>query len=310
MTRTSVALATFLLVAAGGCGKSEPGGAAAPSSGGAPSSSAPGEAVATYKGHTLTSGQVTQELERLPAPSRTYLAAPDRKRQFVENLVMNDLLFQEGEKQGFDRDAEIERQVADLRKRLVVQRVMKQYQTPPTITDEMVKAQYDQNPDLYSTTQIRASHILVKDENEAKAILAELRANPEKFADLAREKSVDTTSAKKGGDLGMFGQGRMVPDFERAAFALKPGEISDVVKTQYGFHIITVTERKDGEAKPFDQVKEQIRATLRNKGLQEQVQGHFDDLKKQADLKIDDAALARVQMPTGGEQASPQMPVH
>jgi peptidyl-prolyl cis-trans isomerase C len=310
MTRTSVALVTFLLVAAGGCGKSEPGGAAAPSSGGASSSSAPGEAVATYKGHTLTSGQVTQELERLPAPSRTYLAAPDRKRQFVENLVMNDLLFQEGEKQGFDRDAEVERQVADLRKRLVVQRVMKQYQTPPTITDEMVKAQYDQNPDLYSTTQIRASHILVKDENEAKAILAELRANPEKFADLAREKSVDTTSAKKGGDLGMFGQGRMVPDFERAAFALKPGEISDVVKTQYGFHIITVTERKDGDAKPFDQVKEQIRATLRNKGLQEQVQGHFDDLKKQADLKIDDAALARVQMPTGGDQASPQMPVH
>src|SRR6185369_10505706 len=212
---------------------------------------------------------------------------------------------QEGQKQGFDRDAEIERQVDDLRKRLVVQRVMKQYQTPPTITDEAVKAQYDQNPGLYSTTQIRASHILVKDENDAKAILAQLRTNPEKFADLAREKSVDTTSAKKGGDLGMFGQGRMVPDFERVAFTLKPGEISDVVKTQYGFHIITVTERKEGEAKPFDQVKEQIRATLRNKGLQDQVQGHFEDLKKQAELKIDDAALARIQMPPAGEQAPP-----
>jgi peptidyl-prolyl cis-trans isomerase C len=311
MTRTSVVLVALLLFAAGGCGKSEPGGTAAPSSGSPSSaSSAPGETVATYKGHTLTSGQVTQELERLPAPSRTYLAAPDRKRQFVENLVMNDLLFQEGQKQGFDRDPEIERQVADLRKRLVVQRVMKVYQAPPTISDETVKAQYDQNPGLYSTTQIRASHILVKDENDAKAILAQLRTNPEKFADLAREKSVDTTSAKKGGDLGMFGQGRMVPDFERTAFVLKPNEISDVVKTQYGFHIITVTERKEGDAKPFDQVKEQIRATLRNKGLQDQVQGHFDDLKKQADLKISDEALARVQMPTGGEKVPPQMPVH
>lgn len=310
MMRTSASVVALLLVAAGGCGKSEPGSAAAPASGGASSSSAPGEAVATYKGRTLTSGQVTQELERLPAPSRSYLAAPDRKRQFVENLVMNDLLFQEGQKQGFDRDAEIERQVADLRKRLVVQRVMKQYQTPPTISDEMVKAQYDQNPGLYSTTQIRASHILVKDEDEAKAILAQLRANPEKFADLAREKSTDTTSAKKGGDLGMFGQGRMVPDFERTAFALKTGDISDVVKTQYGFHIITVTERKEGDAKPFDQVKEQIRATLRNKGLQDQVQGHFDDLKKQADVKIDDQALARIQMPAGGEQPPPPRPIH
>jgi len=305
MMRLAAVLGTLLLPLTGGCGKSEPGGTAAPS-GTAASSSAPGEAVATYKGHTLTSGQVTQELERLPAPSRTYLAAPDRKRQFVENLVMNDLLFQEGQKQGFDRDAEVERQVNDLRKRLVVQRVMKQYQAPPTISDEMVKAQYDQNPGLYSTTQIRASHILVKDEKEAKDILAQLRANPEKFGDLAREKSSDTTSAKKGGDLGMFGQGRMVPDFERAAFALKPGEISDIVKTQYGYHIITVTERKEGESKPFDQVKEQIRATMRNKGLQDQVQGHFEQLKKQAELKIDDEALARIQMPPPSAQSAPQ----
>ena len=195
--------------------------------------------------------------------------------------------------------------MTDLRRRLVVQRVMREYQTPPTITDEQVRAYYDSNQPLYSTTQIRASHILVKEEDVAKQILAELRAHPEKFADLAREKSTDTTSAKKGGDLGLFGQGRMVPDFERVAFALKPGEISDVVKTQYGYHIITVTERKEGEAKPFDQVKEQIRATLRNKGLQERVQGHFDTLKKDADVKIDEEALGRIALPTGGPPTPP-----
>ena len=84
---------------------------------------------------------------------------------------------------------------------------------------------------------------------------------------------------------------------ERVAFSLKAGDTSDVVKTQYGFHIIKVTERQEGERKPFDQVKEQIRATLRNQGLQEQVQGHFDALKKDADLKIDEAALARITPP-------------
>jgi peptidyl-prolyl cis-trans isomerase C len=276
----------------------------APTAGETPSADS-GEVVATYKGNKLTSGRIQQELERLPAPSRAYLASPDRKRQFIENMVMNDLLYDEGRRAGHDRDPEIERQVSDLRKRLVVQRVMRRYQTPPTITDEQVKAYYDANPTLYSTTQIRASHILVKDEATAKDILAQIRANPEKFADLAREKSTDTTSAKKGGDLGTFGQGRMVPEFERVAFALKPAEISDLVKTQYGYHIITVTERKEGEAKPFDQVKEQIRATLRNKGLQEQVQGHFDDLKKESDLKIDEQALARVPLPTSPPPSSP-----
>jgi peptidyl-prolyl cis-trans isomerase C len=223
---------------------------------------------------------------------------------------MQDLLFEEGQQAGYDKDPDIGRQVTDLRKRLVVQRVMRQYQTPPNVTDEQVRAYYDQNPVLYSTTQIHASHILVKDENLAKQILAELREHAEKFADLAREKSTDTISAKKGGDLGTFGAGRMVPEFEKVAFTLKPGEISDVVKTQYGYHIITVLDRKEGEPKPFDQVKEQIRATLRNRALQDQVQGHFEQLKKDADLHIDDAALARVNPPppAPGQPSTPPLP--
>jgi peptidyl-prolyl cis-trans isomerase C len=290
----SVAILAAALLA-GGCrsGNEGPTGQSAVTS----TTVAGGEVVATYKGRKLTSDAVMKEFERLPTPSRTYLNAPDRKRQFVENMIMNDLLFEEGTQAGFDQDADIDRQVNDLRKRLVIQKVMRQYQTPPTVTDEQVRAYYDQNPSLYSTTQIRASHILVKDEETAKQILAELRAHPEKFADLAKAKSTDTTSAQRGGDLGMFGQGRMVPEFERVAFALKPGEISDIVKTQYGYHIITVAERKEGEAKPFEQVKEQIRAMLRNKGLQEQVQGHFDTLKKDAGMKIDDEALARITPP-------------
>jgi hypothetical protein len=113
-----------------------------------------GEVVAIYTGHTLTSEQVKQEFERLPGPSRTFLTAPDRKRQFIENMVMNELLYDEGKREGLDKAPDIERQVNELRKRLVVQRVMRKYQTPPPITDEQVRASYDQNVDLYSTTQI------------------------------------------------------------------------------------------------------------------------------------------------------------
>ena len=255
------------------------------------------EVVATYSGKKLTGADVVQEIERLPGPSRAYLSAPDRKRQFVENMILNDLLFTEAQKAGYDKDPDIEKQVSDMRKRLVVQRLMREYQTPPTITDDDAKKYYDENPNLFSSTQIKASHILVKDEETAKRLHAQLVADPSKFADLAKQESTDKTSGAKGGDLGKFGQGRMVPDFERVAFSLKPGQLSDPVKTQYGWHLILVTEREEGERKPFDQVKEQIKTTLRNKQLQDAVQAKFDALKKSANLQIDDAALAKVTPP-------------
>ncbi len=269
-----------------------------------------GEVVATYSGNRLDTTRVTKEMERLPAPSRAYLQAPDRKRQFVENMILNELLYAEGQRQGFDKDEDIDRQVNDLRRRLVVQRVVREFQKPPEITDEQAKQYYDDNPNLYSSTQIRASHILVKDEAQAKEIRDQVKADPSKFAEIAKEKSTDKTSGAKGGDLGMFGQGRMVPEFERAAFSLKPNEISDVVKTQYGYHIILVVERKEGERRPFDQVKEQIKATLRNKAIQEQQDKRYGDLKAAANVKIDDKVLESLQVPQGTTGAEPIMSGH
>ena len=295
---TRIALLASLAALALACGGPSKETASAPAA--APATAAATEVIATYSGKQLTSVDLLAEFERLPVPSRAYVNAPDRKRQFVENLVLNDLLFQEGQSAGYDKDPDIDRQVADLRKRLVVQKVMRKYQAPPEISDQQAQEYYEANRQLYSGMQVRASHILVKDEATAKALSTELRAHPEKFAELAKEKSTDTASAQKGGDLGMFGQGRMVPEFEKAAFSLKPNEISDPVKTQYGYHVIMVTERKDGEQKPFDQVKEQIKAMLRNKGMQDQVQNHFDALKKSANLTIDDAALAKVTPPSAG----------
>jgi len=299
----SAALSTFL-----GCQQdtSAPPAPAAKSDVPAPAAAKPaddGEVLATYGGNRLGVNRVTKEMERLPAPSRAYLQAPDRKRQFVENLVLNELLYAEGQRLGYDKDEEIDRQVTDLRRRLVVQRVVREFQKPPEITDEQAKKYYDDNPNLYSSTQIRASHILVKDEAQAKEIRDQVKADPSKFAEIAKEKSTDKTSGAKGGDLGMFGQGRMVPEFERAAFSLKPNEISDVVKTQYGYHIILVVERKEGERRPFDQVKEQIKATLRNKAIQEQQDKRYGDLKAAANVKIDDKALETLQIPQGGTSA-------
>lgn len=252
-----------------------------------------GPVVARYGTDVLTEDELIAELVRLPARSRSVMNE-DGRRRFVENYVLNELIFAEGIARGFLDDPEIQRQVDDLRKRLVVQKVVRELQDLPEISDAEVRAEYDANLDRYSTTTIRTRHILVKDAATAKDLREKAIAKPESFADLAKEHSIDKASSRKGGDLGFFGHGRMVPEFEAVAFALKtPGEISEIVQTQYGFHVIQLEERRDGEPKPFDQVKEQIRSVMRNARLRERTEKYYEDLKKKAAVQIDDAAVAR-----------------
>jgi peptidyl-prolyl cis-trans isomerase D len=125
---------------------------------------------------------------------------------------------------------------------------------------------YNQNVEQYSTPeQIRASHILLKTEGKdeatvrkrAEEVLARVRAG-EDFATLAREYSEDEASKDRGGDLDFFPRGRMVPEFDQVAFSMQPGITSDLVKTQYGFHIIKVTDRRAPTQRPFEEVKDQI----------------------------------------------------
>ncbi|MCC6849414.1 MAG: peptidylprolyl isomerase [Deltaproteobacteria bacterium] len=182
---------------------------------------------------------------------------------------------------------------------------MRDYQEAPVLGDAEIKAYYDQNQRLFSGAQVHAAHILVKDEALAKRLRAELDATPDKFEELAKTHSTDTATAARGGDLGFFGQGRMVAEFERAAFALeKPGDLSAVIQTPFGYHIIKLIERKDGPAKPFDDVKERIRVALTNQRRQELVTARFDKVKADAKIAIDEDALAKVEFPTPSPSAS------
>jgi peptidyl-prolyl cis-trans isomerase D len=148
-----------------------------------------------------------------------------------------------------------------------------------TLAEADVKAYYDQNKSRYGTEeQRRASHILITAEGSDKAaarkkaeqLLAQVRAKPGDFEKLARENSKDSGSAANGGDLGFFGKGMMVKPFEDAVLKLKPGEISDVVESDFGFHIIKLTEVKPAEIKPFEQVKGEIEAELKKQQAQKE----------------------------------------
>jgi peptidyl-prolyl cis-trans isomerase C len=269
--------------------------------------------IATYAGKRFTTEDFRREVERLPPRSRAQLTTPERKRQFVDNFILNDLLSEQGRTKGYDRDPEIVRQIDDLRQRLVVQRVMRDYQEAPVLSDEEVKTYYDQNQRLFSGAQIHAAHILVKDETLAKELRAQLDAAPDKFEELAKTNSVDTATAARGGDLGFFGQGRMVAEFERTAFALeKPGDLSAVVQTPFGYHIIKLLERKDGPAKPFDDVKDRIRVAMVNQRRQEVVTQRFDKVKADAKVEVHEDVLEKAELPAppSGPTDAPEITGH
>jgi peptidyl-prolyl cis-trans isomerase C len=167
-----------------------------------------------------------------------------------------------------------------------------------TVTPEQIKRFYDTNQDSFQhPAQIRVSHILVRvpegasaaDRAAAKqragALLDQLKAGAD-FAALAHKESQDATSAAQGGDLGYLAKGEMDSTFEKQAFALKPGQLSDVVSTPYGFHIIKVTDRRAAGSTPLAEVEERIRAVLQK----------FERQKRQADLVAELRKKAKVEV--------------
>ena len=165
-----------------------------------------------------------------------------------------------------------------------------------TVSPDDIKRYYEDNEQQYSTPeQVRASHILLKTEGkddaavkkQAEELLAKAKAGAD-FAKLASQYSEDEISKAKGGDLDFFPKGQMVPEFDKAAFSLKPGEISDLVKSQYGYHIIKVTDRKPATKKSLDEVRAQIEDQLKWERAQTEAQRIADDvagkLKKPADF--------------------------
>jgi peptidyl-prolyl cis-trans isomerase C len=167
------------------------------------------------------------------------------------------------------------------------------------MTDEEAKAFYDKNPDQFQKPeQVRASHILikvaedakpedvVKKEKEAEAVLARVKAG-EDFKKLATEISEDPSAKQNGGDLDFFTKERMVPEFSEAAFAMKKDDVSEPVRSKFGYHIIKVTDRKPAEKVSFESVKPRLIAYLERQKTQESMEKIIHDVREKADVKVD-----------------------
>jgi foldase protein PrsA len=152
-------------------------------------------------------------------------------------------------------------------------------------------------------TEVRASHILVDDEKTAKEVQKKLNEGGD-FAKLAKEYSKDPGSKSKGGDLGYFGKGAMVPEFEKVAFTLDKGEVSDLVKSDYGVHIIKVTDKRENK---FEDKKAQIEKELKQQKAKP-ITEILEKLRKNADVKIKDKDLKKKIEEKAKQPQQPQMP--
>jgi foldase protein PrsA len=153
------------------------------------------------------------------------------------------------------------------------------------ITEEELKKYFDENKDSFAKTkQVKASHILVEDEATAKEVKAKLDKG-EDFAELAKEYSTDTASAESGGDLGFFGEGSMVAEFEEAAFSMGIDEISAPVKSEFGYHIIKVTDKQEAAEANFEDSKEEIKDILFDEKIATEYPTWLEEKKEEYKIK-------------------------
>jgi parvulin-like peptidyl-prolyl isomerase len=252
--------------------------------------------VLTIDTATFTAAQYDALVDALPQQYQSF-ARGAGKRQFAENLVQLTLLAQDAEKKGIDKKPEVKQQIAVSRQDILARAMFEDIQQNTKVDEAMVQAFYDAHKNEYES--VKAKHILIRvkgapmpgaegkpelTDEQALAKANEVRAKlvgGADFAVVAKADSDDTGSAAQGGDLGEFRRGMMVPPFEQAAFSLKVGEISQPVKSPFGYHIIVVQEHKlktlaDSRA----DIEKAIRPDIARKAV--------EAMRSKANIKIDE----------------------
>ncbi len=226
--------------------------------------------VAKVDGEAIHLSEVKDAAQSLPEnlrgmPQQTLLP------MLLDQVIDGHALVAEARKSGLDKDPAVQHQMAAAEDR-ALQTAMLSKEVGPTITDDAVRARYDQEyAGKPGEEEVHARHILVDTEAEAKKIIADLKGGAD-FAALAKQYSKDPGGAKDGGDLGFFKKDEMVPEFADAAFAMKPGDVSQApVHSQFGWHVIKVEERRKAEPPSFDQAKDELRQKMIQEGVQKAV---------------------------------------
>ena len=221
--------------------------------------------LATVNGVNITDSDVDAFISTLPAQQQAYAGNPQFRKQCLDQVIAVHLFAKYGEETKLEETEEFQEALARAKRDLYAQLTIKKILSEVEVTEEEMKAFYEANPQHFRKPEsVSAKHILVADEEACKAVLDSIENGEKTFEDAAKEKSTCPSGAR-GGDLGSFGRGQMVKEFEDAAFAAEIGKVVGPVKTQFGYHLIKVEAKTEASVAPFEEVAEQIGMNLAQK---------------------------------------------
>lgn len=259
-----------------------------------------GEAVAKVNGEALTESRLLHYAIRRAGGDPSALE-PQVMQQLLNELINIELLAQEARKQDLHQQPPLQEQLAFQRDTALADAAMTRHLEQNPITDEEVRAEYEQRKGELGGTEYKARHILLEDEEKARDVIEQLDQGAE-FAVLAKEHSVEPGAAESGGDLGWFSPAQMVPAFSGALSGMKPGERSkEPVQTQFGWHVILVEDAREIEPPPFEDVEEQIRRFLTN----QRIQAYLNELRAKAEISQSGISEEEMDLPA---EETPQEP--
>ena len=230
-----------------------------------------GKAVPKARAEAL----ISQALKQQPDRPRT----PELEAQVRDEVVMREMFMQEAEKRGLAATPDYKSQMELARQSILIRELFNDFQKKNPVTDAEIQAEYDKfKSQSGGGMEYRARHILVEKEDEAQALIAQIKGGA-KFEDLAKEKSKDPGSGANGGDLDFANPSSYVPEFSQALLKLKKGEMTDApVKSQFGYHIIRLEDTRESKFPPLEEVKTQVQQGL----TQQRVAKFRDDIRAKA----------------------------
>jgi peptidyl-prolyl cis-trans isomerase C len=248
--------------------------------------------VATVNGTAITTSRVDAIARQAAGSGRP--DTPESRKEIIDQLAMQAAVADEAVKKGLDKTPEVMEQIDGIRQSVLANAYVRDFIKSNPVTDDMVKAEYERIKATITGSEYKARHILVEKEAEAQDIIAKLKKSPASFDKLAMEKSMDTGSKARGGDLGWFDVSGMVPEFGAAVAALEKGKFTQApVKTRYGYHVILLEDSKPIEAPAFEEVKPSLSQQVQQQNLKKQL----DDVKAKAKIEIVGAPAAAAAAP-------------
>jgi len=243
--------------------------------------------LASFGEYTITLGELNQLWEQVPEEYKLQLD----KSMILDQMISEKLLIQEAINMGLEKDNDVLKQIKKMTEQILVQVLIeREILDKVDVNDEEALAYYEQNKDSFTEKeQVHLYNILLETEEEAQNILEQLTAGAD-FSEIAIEKSTGP-SAAQGGDLGYVSAGTIIPEIEEVVFALEVEELSEVVKTDFGFHILKITDKKPETVKTFEEVKEEIIQTLLPTKQKEAFDNLLEELKGKVEIELNEEAL-------------------